>query len=80
MAMDTPPPDTVFATDFELPAGSWGLVIGGGYFDTRLLDINLSNQVIAIGDPQYFRYTFEDQQWWYGQNAAPDTRMFVIGY
>ena len=77
---DAAPPSTVFPADFVLPAGTWGLVIGGGYYDTLLEDILLSTDVVPVGDPQYFRYTFEDQQWWPGQVTGPDKRFFVIGY
>lgn len=78
--METAPPSTVFPASFDLPAGTWGLVIGGGYYDTLPHDIHLSTDVVPVGDPQYFHYTFENAQWWYGQHAGPDKRMFVIGF
>ena len=82
-----PFPSTLFPTDFLLPAGTWGLVIGSNRFNVAFVEGLLPFDVTPVGMPSYFHYVEaedagagpETGQWLHTM-PGDNIRLFVTGH
>jgi hypothetical protein len=77
--LETAPPSTMFAASFELPAGTWGLVVGSNALGVPQVEADLSIDVEPVGAPRYFVYSVDSERW-IATQVGDDSRFFVIGY
>jgi hypothetical protein len=78
--LDEAPPSTVFPASFELPAGTWGLVVGSNRLGVPQVIADLPLDVEGVGTNRYFVYSTDQTRWLHSQVDAPDVRLFAIGY
>ena len=79
--LDPAPATALYPTDFMLPAGTWGVVVGAGRLGIPDNEANMPLDLTAVGTPAYFHFYFDGDVGGRGTWATGDpiVRIVVVG-